>query len=423
MDPKKWILVFGWLLIGSLPPAFARECFSTQPLENRTLYVLVLDQSGSMWGNRGIKNAKKAIHQFLAQLSGNEEVGLVLFSDEVDVGHEITKDFSAVKKAVDAVDPHGNTALYDGIAKAIQMTAGRRGQKTIIYLTDGRDNRSQYNPAELRKMLGTEGVLVYGIGLGDVDLSGLQKISRATRGSFLYAKDSNQLESIYKKVVHTYQQEYVQTLAQKGQLDISSFPDTRPIRINGKDVGQVTPHSMRKVPPGDYVVEVPFAQGVWRCNLKVKPDEVTKLEAREGEAGVTLSVSAQEVGSAIFIDGVYAGMTAYAKSGPDHKGWAAQLQKDPRQVHFNGLPKGKHRLKVRAMPDFKLGPEMEIDLEIEVGSEPLAFYVEVVKRRVHDSRGRSQQLDRPNKELFEKKKTFDLDGDPFKEFETFDKGF
>jgi len=109
--------------------------------------VLAIDTSGSMTTNNRIGAARTAALAYLAQVPADVEVGLVTFSDTALVRVAPTKNRSLVRSAVAGLRASGNTALYDAVARSISVL-GRTGDRSILVLSDGKDEGSRTTLAE-----------------------------------------------------------------------------------------------------------------------------------------------------------------------------------------------------------------------------------------------------------------------------------
>jgi VWFA-related protein len=83
-----------------------------------------------------------------------------------------------ISRAVERVQPHGGTAIYDAVAEALPVAQeGRNLKKALLVISDGNDADSQTSPGELRQMIRESEVLVYAIGV-----DGLSRTGRGTPG-------------------------------------------------------------------------------------------------------------------------------------------------------------------------------------------------------------------------------------------------
>lgn len=141
VDQKSMVISVG----GKEYPATAKSASS---VERST--ILLIDRSGSM-RDSDMAMVRSSVQQFLQSVPKDIKIGVVSFADEPRLDLPPTTDHSAVQVAVDGLTSSGDTALYDGLSKAID-TLGSDGDRTILLLSDGRDTTSklQAQPAEAK---------------------------------------------------------------------------------------------------------------------------------------------------------------------------------------------------------------------------------------------------------------------------------
>ncbi len=108
------------------------------------IVVFVADTSASMSGAK-LEEAKKGLVLALDALSANTSVGLIAFSDQVNLRVAVAPTQSSkfqIAKKVQELSPAGSTALYDALAEAIKMADAAPGPEDairgVVLMTDGR---------------------------------------------------------------------------------------------------------------------------------------------------------------------------------------------------------------------------------------------------------------------------------------------
>jgi VWFA-related protein len=203
----------------------ARPIVGVQPMTNRDLpvgLVLVVDISGSMAG-QPLMDAQVAARMLVEQLGEEDEIGFVGFADAVDLDglnpareHPPTADRLMVTALIDGLAAEGGTPLYDALYKGVQWAQeGSLGHRAVILLTDGVDEGpgSAVASAETPIQMATgANVPVFTIGLGDeIDGGYLERVARATGGTYQEAPDSEQLPALFLNVPDQLKQQYVLT--------------------------------------------------------------------------------------------------------------------------------------------------------------------------------------------------------------------
>lgn len=222
--------------------------------------ILVLDVSGSMQAQdvkpTRLVAAQRAIHTFLAKVPDRVRVGLILFAGEPVVVTPPTADHELVDQAVDStgdVNPFGGTAIGDALAAAVLLgkrISGAPGGKvalgerqlaaltqpktkhplvSILFLSDGHQNRGDLQPLQGAQRAKAAGFPVYTVALGttgNTTLKGhfgffgsgggsgfftgrnglapdpvtLRRIAETTGGKFFRAKTAGAVQDAYAKL-------------------------------------------------------------------------------------------------------------------------------------------------------------------------------------------------------------------------------
>ena len=146
--------------------------FFRQDLNTPVSVGILVDTSGSMQPK--ITQARAAIAQFLNDLNEKDDIFLFAFSSHPFLLQPFTTNHDLVRRRLELLHAYGQTALFDVIMQGLLMVQrGRYDKKALLVVTDGMDNSSATTVnavvAQARRM----GVLVYSIGIGDPNASGL----------------------------------------------------------------------------------------------------------------------------------------------------------------------------------------------------------------------------------------------------------
>jgi len=127
---------------------------------------LALDTSGSMAGEK-IRAAQGALGRFLVDLLGpDDEVFVYRFSDEPVLVQGWTTDRRRLPGLLGAIQPNGETALYDTVAESIPLAqGGQHRKKALVVISDGNDTGSQTSVTDVRRRIQQSEVLVYAVGI------------------------------------------------------------------------------------------------------------------------------------------------------------------------------------------------------------------------------------------------------------------
>lgn len=183
------------LLVG-----FARPKASFHVKSQEATLVLVLDVSGSMHAvdvkPTRLAAAQRALHLFIDKVPKRVKLGLILFAGDAQVATPPTTDHGLVGNAVDDAGyfgGFGGTAIGDALALAVQVgvrSAGLQGSGpsalsqarqaasyvaapptksslvSILFLSDGHQNRGVIQPLDGAQRAKSAGVPVYTVALG-----------------------------------------------------------------------------------------------------------------------------------------------------------------------------------------------------------------------------------------------------------------
>jgi len=181
--------------------------------KRKATVLVVLDVSGSMAGDR-IKTARDATVEFLRRLDPNDEVGVMIFSDDVTMLSEPARTGDVVEtltQRVGGLVANGNTALYEAIcdaAKAIQTTqaadeaAGESRLYGIVLLSDGEDTMGRVTENQmfatcLPANAEADGVKIFPIAFGDdADVDVLTRMANVTAGR-MFTADPTSISNVY----------------------------------------------------------------------------------------------------------------------------------------------------------------------------------------------------------------------------------
>ncbi|HEX2843358.1 VWA domain-containing protein [Hyphomicrobium sp.] len=317
--------------------------------------VIVLDGSGSMWGNIGTERpakfdlARGALRQSLSSLSPQVRLGLMSFgqrrrADCSDVEVLASPEAGPPERILsiaDKLSPKGKGPLALAIKEAAkQIPAGEAG--SVIVIHDGPDNCWQdpcASAAEIAKTNPNTRVFLIGFGLEKADSQHLMCVARATKGRVFDAQDSTSLQSALNEALTLANLERVDPatgmavptpkaatpLAPAGAPGLrltSSLSSERPplntaiqwsiANANQRDVPLTTARTREfavDLSPGSYVVTARYGQATAQQTLEVKAEGPTVAKISLGAGILKLDALADKGGTAL-ADPV---VTVYAK--------------------------------------------------------------------------------------------------------------
>ncbi|WP_415714299.1 vWA domain-containing protein [Roseibium sp.] len=180
--------------------------------------MLVLDGSGSMWGQidgiSKIEIARNEISQMLTSWDDRIDLGLMTY------GHRTKGDCndielilqpqpvnaSTFQTAVNAVSPKGKTPLSSAVLQAAQHMRFTEEKATVLLLSDGLET-CEADPCALASALEAQGVdftaHVIGFDITDKEAKQLSCLAENTGGRFFLAGNSGELTKALKETVKT----------------------------------------------------------------------------------------------------------------------------------------------------------------------------------------------------------------------------
>ena len=156
--------------------------------------ALLLDASSSMI--EAMPKVAKAANEFVQKtLRTGDRCSVTAIQDVPRRRQTLTDDTSAVQRAVNDLQPRGQTALYDSVASAIRELKDEKRRRAIVLLTDGADTSSIASSEEIDEMLRESGiplyVIAYETGTTGVDLDRMKYLSAQTGGFVAVATQQN----------------------------------------------------------------------------------------------------------------------------------------------------------------------------------------------------------------------------------------
>ncbi len=121
---------------------------------------IAVDTSGSM------RTSMTAVIDYVAEfvqtsLAENDQSLLVAFDDQPHVLQPLTSDLQHFRSDLSAIEPSGNTAVWDSVIYALEQLRAARGKRALLIFTDGNDNASRTDSGAAIQIARETGVPVY----------------------------------------------------------------------------------------------------------------------------------------------------------------------------------------------------------------------------------------------------------------------
>ena len=228
---RRAVAVLAWcaLVLAAARPQWVGDPVSL-PVSGRDL-MLALDLSGSMREqdmksrtgfDARIDVVKRVAGDFVARRTG-DRVGLILFGTRPYLQAPFTLDLDTVSKMISETVlglAGEQTAIGDAIGLAVKRLREREmDERVLVLLTDGADTASRVDPLAAARFAAEEGITIHAVGVGAdeeaaarwlgarrtrtrsaLDESTLRTIAAMTGGRYFRARDTVELEDIYRLI-------------------------------------------------------------------------------------------------------------------------------------------------------------------------------------------------------------------------------
>ncbi|MEM1179008.1 MAG: vWA domain-containing protein [Acidobacteriota bacterium] len=272
-----------------------------EPSSDPGALVLVLDASGSMWGQVEGENkiviARRALGQLVDGLpeDGGSDVALLAYGhrrkgdcDDIETIVPLSPlDRSGLKAAVDQLNPKGKTPITASVQQAMDLVEKSGQAATVILLSDGLETcgGDPCRAVRLAREAGLPMVLhVVGFDIGEEDQSQLQCMAAAGGGLYAPAEDAAGLSKALEQAVA------LPVTAPAGRLAVRAVADgqlhdvsVRVIDAEGETLATArtyedaaTNPTSIPLPDGDYTVRV------WALGIKGEHLQRFPITIRDG---------------------------------------------------------------------------------------------------------------------------------------------
>jgi len=177
---------------------------------------LVVDNSGSMRPKR--PEVISAALAFARSSNAEDQMFVVSFNENVSFGlpddTPFTDKEAQLEAALSKIAADGRTALYDAVAAALEhLKKGNRDKKVLIVISDGGDNASKHNLAQIMALAGQSDAIIYTIGVFDEDdpdqnPHALHQLAKATGGEAFLPNSVKEVFAICEQIARDIRNQY-----------------------------------------------------------------------------------------------------------------------------------------------------------------------------------------------------------------------
>lgn len=199
--------------------------------------ILLVDASGSM--KERLPVVREAARRFVGTLRAGDRASIASFTNTVRVLTDLTGETEALNAAIEALEVHGHTALYDALYVVLRgLSTGapeRIRRRALVLLTDGDDTTSLNTYEEVLEFARVLDVAIYTVSLPERDRPAdlrpgaqarlpptlgradfeMNTLARETGGRSYRALHSREIVPVYGHIVadlaHQYTVGYVST--------------------------------------------------------------------------------------------------------------------------------------------------------------------------------------------------------------------
>lgn len=220
----------GLMVQGKVYDPYKKQ-YGIQTLKDRTegfRTVLVIDASASLAG-QPFRDLLDACRTYIKLKTPSDEIAIIALSNEVKIVSPFTKDANKLELLLNDLQANGKrTPLWDGIGRAIQMSASAVGSSfgdspdfivlsNIVVLTDGFDQGSSMTKDNLMgKILDMKPPFpIYGIGYltpaPQPGLNDLKALTEASFGRYWHLDSTGDFARVLNKIQEINRHDYVLT--------------------------------------------------------------------------------------------------------------------------------------------------------------------------------------------------------------------
>ena len=194
---------------------------------------LVLDVSESVTGER-LDHLVAAGTGLLRSLRSGDRIGLLTFSNVLQVRAAMTVDRTSVGRLLAGIVPSGQTALRDAVR--VGLTIERRAERRplLIVFTDGVDNSSWLSEEDLLESARRAGIVIHIVRVGGRESTAskfLEQLTSVTGGRAWSASSARDMDSLFTKALDEMRARYVLAFSLRG----SARPGWHEVTVKLKD--------------------------------------------------------------------------------------------------------------------------------------------------------------------------------------------
>ncbi|MGH9365587.1 MAG: VWA domain-containing protein [Thermoanaerobaculia bacterium] len=198
-------------------------------------FAFLLDTSGSMQLANKLETAKNAIRSIVRSRQPGDDFALLDFSEgEVRMVADFSSDPARLLRGLYGLEAGGQTALFDAVAATpSRMVRGKNGKRAIVLFTDGVDNASKLDTAQMAEILQQVSVPVYTVGMKNaafdrvteqerkqLSVDNLRMLASSSGGKMFLASGEKDMRPIAPKICAEVRKQYLLGFTPTGQGEV-----------------------------------------------------------------------------------------------------------------------------------------------------------------------------------------------------------
>jgi Ca-activated chloride channel family protein len=127
---------------------------------------VLIDTSGSVQDK--LHQGLQTMRTIAATLSSADEMFVITFDSHITFKQGFTNDPEQIQRSLRDIHAHGETAVYDAIARGLsEMQTAKHQKRILLLLSDGFDTKSRITVDQAEDLLKHSNVVLYAIGVDD----------------------------------------------------------------------------------------------------------------------------------------------------------------------------------------------------------------------------------------------------------------
>ncbi|MBS7528310.1 VWA domain-containing protein [Fusibacter paucivorans] len=170
-----------------------------QDNKKKTDIVFVLDSSGSMSG-QPLSELKIAATTCIENMdTWHNKIAVVEYNASSSIVVPSTNDKDQLITGIDSIRIGGGTNIPSGLKTGIDILKQSQSKRAIILMSDGQDGYPDQMGEMVQKAI-QNNIVIFTVGLGDVNTAYLSDIATATGGQYVYASGAIELENVFARI-------------------------------------------------------------------------------------------------------------------------------------------------------------------------------------------------------------------------------